>query len=980
MVSSGDFTAIMTSAGMRLSNADTTHSKEPRFLRVLSFYFIPFAIVLLTLWILLFQPNRFPAQHGQRLDYRTGSGMMVEPSPERSQHLLQTMPASRLETPGKNWLLFQLPTLPPNPQNYVIRINDAALSSLQCQLAPDWHPLPVQHPSQNPIALPLQGYIIDLGTNPQANTVLCQLSSENTVLHLELWPADDLQRYATYQARGISLLEGGVLTLALLILLLAAITRSWTYLLLSIWLVGNLRLGAMAMTWDSVWLGHSLPSEYLVQIRRWTIACYFIVCASLFTRLFSPIVPITQLRRLIHPIAYVGVLLLALAPFVASTYYGPLLMASTALALGLLSTVLLQILLQADGRTRLWHLILLSMVLCVILSALYLIVFGRSPFIENFNGVITLILASLMAALVVAEHLRDSLNAPYPIRHQPQILNALAPVGFFILDQHHNFIAMDDYVQNVLHHQFDPSQTTHWDSYFLPLNWADVHTSTHGINIQTKADLSASQKGTNKVPQYFLLRALNIDSLIYGSLQDITETQQTISRLELAADSDPVTQLLNQRGLEKALSQCLDPNKPGQTCMLAYLNLNHIKYINPGSSQSINEILLKAVGDLVADSLGAAQSIARVNNDEFLILFPNSDSAQVHAKASEIIAKLNQQPITVGNRSFNLKSSIGLVEVSATMSNEEAISAAHRAAREAHKHMQDVVLYAQNSNELNEHAAELRLFQELEGGSSRGLFLEMQAIMSLKAPLDSLNFEILLRVHDAEGQLLPSGRIINAAEQSNTIIIIDKWVFGSTLEWLSKHERELRNTRQININLSGVSLNNDDFNESFIELLSRHEHLLKRICIEITEGVALEDKERTRQFMSKLQKMGVRIALDDFGAGYTSFQYLRELPADAIKIDGALICDMLKKDTNIAIVRTIVKLADNLGMVTIAEWVEDVATLKALADIGVDYVQGFGVARPCSPKDILAAQTILDLIPDAETREIVMELHHRQLS
>src|SRR5699024_7420012 len=133
----------------------------------------------------------------------------------------------------------------------------------------------------------------------------------------------------------------------------------------------------------------------------------------------------------------------------------------------------------------------------------------------------------------------------------------------------------------------------------------------------------------------------------------------------------------------------------------------------------------------------------------------------------------------------------------------------------------------------------------------------------------------------------------------------------------------------------------------------------------------LQDLERTRQLMRRLQRMGAKVALDDFGAGYTSFSYLKELPADIIKIDGILVRDMLKTDANIAIVGSIVELAHNLGMECIAEWVEDLATLEALARMGVDQVQGhvFSAARP--PSEILASDTVLPLIQDAGARQFL---------
>src|SRR5690606_37906235 len=194
-----------------------------------------------------------------------------------------------------------------------------------------------------------------------------------------------------------------------------------------------------------------------------------------------------------------------------------------------------------------------------------------------------------------------------------------------------------------------------------------------------------------------------------------------------------------------------------------------------------------------------------------------------------------------------------------------------------------------------------------------------------------------------------------------------------TLEWLSKHEKRLAKTQFISINLSGVSLNDDKFIDAFFTILAHHSHLTKRLWVEITEGVALQNLDRTRQFMKRLQAMGVRIALDDFGAGYTSFSYLKELRADVIKIDGTLIRDMLANESSVAIVHTIIELARNLGMESIAEWVEDTPTLEALKRMGVDHVQGFVVSKARPPVDILNARSLADLVSTASVREFILK-------
>jgi EAL domain-containing protein (putative c-di-GMP-specific phosphodiesterase class I) len=244
----------------------------------------------------------------------------------------------------------------------------------------------------------------------------------------------------------------------------------------------------------------------------------------------------------------------------------------------------------------------------------------------------------------------------------------------------------------------------------------------------------------------------------------------------------------------------------------------------------------------------------------------------------------------------------------------------------------------------------------------------MQPIMSLHRPHDALDFEVLLRMRDANGTIVPPVKVIAAAEENGNISEIDKWVMSTTLEWLDTNEAHLPNTRFVCVNLSGASLNDEHFIDEIFTVLETHPRAVKKLCIEITEGVALHDLDNTRRFIGRLQLLGAKIALDDFGAGYTSFSYLRDLPADALKIDGAFIRSMTEHPANAAIVEAIVALARNLGMRSIAEWVEDCDTLQALAALGVDYVQGWAIARPQLPDAIIAARSAAQFITDEKVR------------
>jgi EAL domain-containing protein (putative c-di-GMP-specific phosphodiesterase class I) len=204
--------------------------------------------------------------------------------------------------------------------------------------------------------------------------------------------------------------------------------------------------------------------------------------------------------------------------------------------------------------------------------------------------------------------------------------------------------------------------------------------------------------------------------------------------------------------------------------------------------------------------------------------------------------------------------------------------------------------------------------------------------------------------------------------------MIDRWVLSTTLAWLNKNHAQMKHTKFVCMNLSGASLNDEEFLEFVYDMLEKNPHIVGQLSLEITESVALHDVENTRRFVNKVRSYGAKVALDDFGAGYTSFSYLKEFKADLLKIDGSFIVNMNKHPANIAIVEAIVSLAKNLGMKVIAEWAEDNATVQTLTEIGVDYVQGFVVAKPQHPDKLLTAASSASFIQDEALAQYVYQI------
>jgi diguanylate cyclase (GGDEF)-like protein len=457
----------------------------------------------------------------------------------------------------------------------------------------------------------------------------------------------------------------------------------------------------------------------------------------------------------------------------------------------------------------------------------------------------------------------------------------------------------------------------------------------------------------------FLVKATLANDRIEGSLQDITERSKATATLRFLAEHDPLTGVLNRRGIEKAFDDAMRNLTEGHSLALAYLDLDRFKLINDLYGHVAGDEVLKQVCERVKEALSPGQELGRIGGDEFVILIKDTSFNAAKTVCSGIVDRIVTLPYRTSDKAFQVKGSIGLVEITGGMWVKDAISAADRACREAKKGLHnDLVAYEKGSPIFRERQEELRLVEHLGAGvAPEGLFLVMQPIMSVTAPYESLNFEILLRMREADDSISPAWKIISAAENNGRSGVIDRWVMSNTLEWLDMHLDKLTNTRFACMNLSGGSLNDERFIADAFSMLSQHRRAAQMLCIEITESVALHDLDNTRRFIDKVRSFGAKIALDDFGAGYTSFSYLKELRADTLKIDGNFVVGINGHPANVSIVEAIVQLARNLGMKSVAEWAEDQPTVETLVEVGVDYIQGFAIARPQMPEAILAAQS-----------------------
>ncbi len=209
-----------------------------------------------------------------------------------------------------------------------------------------------------------------------------------------------------------------------------------------------------------------------------------------------------------------------------------------------------------------------------------------------------------------------------------------------------------------------------------------------------------------------------------------------------------------------------------------------------------------------------------------------------------------------------------------------------------------------------------------------------------------VHFELLLRMRDREGNLVGPESFLPSAERYDLATRIDRWVLDAMFSWFNKYPEQLDDLEMCAVNLSGQSLSDEKFLNEIVEQLSSSNIPAGKICVEITETAAILNLAKASQFIKTLKRLGCSFALDDFGSGLSSFAYLKSLPVDFVKIDGFFVKDVVNDPVDLAMVKAINDMAHAMGKLTIAEFVEDKEILQKLVDLGVDYVQGYGIAQP----------------------------------
>ncbi|WP_183803954.1 EAL domain-containing protein [Paraburkholderia fungorum] len=935
-----------------------------------SVYVAPFVIVLGSIAVLFWAPRQFDTTGMVALSFPVIPDPSATLSPAAAiARLRDAAPTARFsthlaETPF--WFMLTAPALGGEGPTLI------DLPSRHAQTLSCWRTGPVptplgaadRHGTSGEMRANKAGFALRLDEHAAQMQILCRGTfSGPAYITASATNAEELEVSALDFTQSASLITGGLLTLAIFVFVTAIINREWTYVIFAAWLVGNLRLSANAMGFDTEWMGWLIPPDHIALLREFTFASYYVLTTTLFVELFRRELKTIGLRWSLHAVRYGGCLLMIAACTLSYAHFIPVLWACASFCILVLTYFLVQLFIKARSRTVLWYVASMGIVLFATLSQVLAAALGVKALAGALSPVVTALSSSMLCAFAIAERMREERERRRQMQIELRNTYDVTPIGLFTLSGDSAFLRANPALHSMLGLPQQHHGAHRWADYFAP-------GAERALAELLERDDSASIEiegtaGTKTEARRYSLRAIRANGFIEGSLEDVTDRSKAVERLHFLAEHDPLTGLLNRRGIEHAIGRQSGESGPWA---LAYLDLDRFKLLNDLFGHGTGDEILRHVAARLVERLGSDVPIGRIGGDEFVCVLVNMEIDDAVARCRELVSALNSAPVHVDTRAFQIRGSVGVVECSQGERVLDALAYADRACRAAKRGGNArLVALRKGAPAFEERAAEISLIEAL--GQSRlpeGLFLVMQPIMSMRAPTEALDFEVLLRLRMPDGSVATAAKLIAAAEDSGTITAIDRWVLSTTLAWLRDNRASLSTTRFVCVNLSGGSLNDEQFLDELFELFSRHEDVIHYLCVEITESVALHDLEHTERFIARVHDMGAKIAIDDFGAGQTSLRYLKKLSADALKIDGEFVRTMCNHPADVAIVEAIISLARNLGMRSIAEWVEDLETLHALNELGVDYVQGFAIAKPQEAEDILTASSAASFVTNTD--------------
>jgi len=474
-----------------------------------------------------------------------------------------------------------------------------------------------------------------------------------------------------------------------------------------------------------------------------------------------------------------------------------------------------------------------------------------------------------------------------------------------------------------------------------------------GEEVPVEGSYSQIRNRDNKVEGYVIV------------LRDISERRKMSEKLNYQISHDALTGLLNRAQFSESLLYFIKTARTeNRQHAFLLIDIDQFRLINDTCGHAAGDELLLEATSIIKTVLRGSDICARMGGDEFGILLRDSNREQALHIATRLHSKLSERKLEWEGKTFNIHSSVGLVMIDSETKDIQNILAAaddawHLAKEEGGRRIK---VYETSNSLFLQRKGERQWITQLTRALEEERFqLYFQSII----PLSENNVgreekcEILLRMIDEKGEIISPADFIPAAERYNLMPSIDRWVVRTAMMMYQKiKDRQGENNPEMmfTVNLSAESVTDEHFLDYIYTQLESYDIEPERFCFEITETAAISNMIKASKFIHELKEIGCTFALDDFGSGFSSFSYLKNIPVDFLKIDGSFVQDMHINSLNSAMVEAINNLGHIIGIKTIAEFVNNASIIEKLIELGVDYAQGFEIAKPQPLKNLLLSE------------------------
>jgi Amt family ammonium transporter len=433
--------------------------------------------------------------------------------------------------------------------------------------------------------------------------------------------------------------------------------------------------------------------------------------------------------------------------------------------------------------------------------------------------------------------------------------------------------------------------------------------------------------------------------------RDVSQARKLTAQVNWQASHDTLTGLINRVGFDPKLEELLaDAQAAKHSHSLLYVDLDQFKIVNDTCGHVAGDELLRQIAILLSSHVRVNDILARLGGDEFGVLLASCSETVAMRIANEMRQSIKEFRFEWQGQSFSMGASIGLVNINAQSEGVEQVMMAADAACYAAKDggRNQVSVFQLDASAAARRQGEMQWVSRIQNALDENRFrLYAQAIVPVNKQDGGGHFEVLIRMLDQTGAVIPPGAFIPAAERFDLMPRIDRWVVNSVFELIHRErDRLVGGGYRFAINLSGGSVSDEETLSYIGKKLSEYEIPSGMISFEITETAAILNLASAIYFIRTLKQAGCSFSLDDFGSGLSSFAYLKNLPVDYLKIDGAFVKDMAVDPIDRAMVQAINQIGHVMELKTIAEFVENELILEQLRSIGVDYAQGYGIAKP----------------------------------